>query len=129
MGYKDDNYITPIHKGHNPYLQDALNKLSMEGKLIDMTNIPTAEEYAHTQYLKRRGKVKPGQLYPEPPSAEQISDMIEFAKLHVQAALQEAGVYAEIYEEWDNPVNPSMGITYKVDKESILNSYPLENIK
>ena len=28
MGFKDDNYATPTHRGHNPYLQEALNKLS-----------------------------------------------------------------------------------------------------
>ena len=27
MGFNDDNYATPTHRGHNPYLQEALNKL------------------------------------------------------------------------------------------------------
>ena len=28
MGFKYDNYATPTHRGHNPYLQESLNKLS-----------------------------------------------------------------------------------------------------
>ena len=32
MGFKDDNYATPTHRGHNPYLQEALNKLSNKEK-------------------------------------------------------------------------------------------------
>lgn len=55
--------------------------------------------------------------------------MIEFAKLHCEAQAKVISEKAEIEEIWDNPVNPSMGITYGVDKDSILNSYPLENIK
>jgi len=57
---------------------------------------------------------------------EEIKDaMIEFAKLHVEAALKKASKKAEIID---------VGIDYAimefvVDKSSILNSYPLENIK
>jgi hypothetical protein len=47
--------------------------------------------------------------------------MIEFTKLHVTQALKEASEKAEVevIEYRD----------YEVDKESILNAYPLENIK
>lgn len=44
--------------------------------------------------------------------------MIEFAKLHVKAALIEASEYAQV-TDWG----------YAVDKNSILHVYPLENIK
>jgi hypothetical protein len=47
--------------------------------------------------------------------------MIEFAKLHVEKALKNASedVELETYGNFGNSVN----------KDSILNSYPLENIK
>ncbi len=48
--------------------------------------------------------------------------MIEFAKLHVQAALKEAS------EEMAKDTMYWNGSDY-VDKKAILNSYPLENIK
>jgi hypothetical protein len=46
--------------------------------------------------------------------------MIEFAKLHVEAALKEAAEKAITEEVWGD---------YYVDKKSILNSYPLTSIK
>jgi hypothetical protein len=53
--------------------------------------------------------------------------MIEFAKLHVEAALKEASEKADtIYVEEDGCAT---GDYYEVDKDSILNSYPLTNIK
>jgi hypothetical protein len=49
--------------------------------------------------------------------------MIEFAKLHVEAALKAAVINGELthikYTEND----------YCIDEKSIINSYPLENIK
>ena len=76
--------------------------------------IPTAEEF-----LKKKqpnGIIQPHSDYWEA--------MIEFAKLHVEMALREAsdtkisGVYSETkYKRGDN------------DKNSILNAYPLTNIK
>ena len=47
--------------------------------------------------------------------------MIEFAKMHVEAALKAAAENAEVNI-------PDYG-DYEVDEESILNAYPLENIK
>ena len=46
--------------------------------------------------------------------------MIEFAKLHVQAALEEASENVEV-----NGNTPQK----RIDRQSILNTYPLENIK
>ena len=47
--------------------------------------------------------------------------MIGFAKLHVEAALKASSENAESYVIG--------GLTSEVDKESILNAYPLKNIK
>jgi len=56
--------------------------------------------------------------------------MIEFAKLHVEAALKQASEKAKVYSiyeganEFEEPQ-----FSYEVDKNSILNSYDLNNIK
>ena len=50
-----------------------------------------------------------------------IKGMIEFAKMHVQEALKQASEKAESYVIG--------GLTSDVDKESILNAYPLDLIK
>jgi hypothetical protein len=46
--------------------------------------------------------------------------MIEFAKLHIEAALKEASETADLTDNGRFPY---------VDKDSILNSYSLDNIK
>ena len=73
-------------------------------------NIPTAEEFL-------RGK---------PFSIESIyNNMIEFAKLHVQAALKAADDNADV-----TVIDVDMtGSIWGVDSDTILNAYPLENIK
>ena len=48
--------------------------------------------------------------------------MIEFAKLHVEAALKAASEKALVYAD-------EGGYSEFVDEDSILNAYPLENIK
>lgn len=51
--------------------------------------------------------------------------LIEFAKLHVKAALEAASENATAYREED-----MRGGTWTlVDKDSVINSYPLNNIK
>lgn len=78
--------------------------------------IQTAEE------LKDHYQINLGSVYLK---EKVISLMIEFAKLHVKEALKQASKKASCkikhyaLEESD----------YIVDKDSILNSYPLENIK
>ena len=62
-----------------------------------------------------------------------VKQMIEFAKLHVQAALEsvvEKGQVEVVIIPNDQP-SSSFGddYTYIVDKQSILNAYPLDNIK
>ena len=57
-----------------------------------------------------------------------VTDMlIEFAKMHVQEALKQASVEAEVEHELSNPYDSNSEYTI-VNKESILNAYPLENI-
>jgi hypothetical protein len=51
--------------------------------------------------------------------------MIEFAKLHVQVALKQAAHESQCY----NKSKFAGDENWVVDIESILNSYPLENIK
>ncbi len=51
---------------------------------------------------------------------EEYSAMIEFAKLHVEAALKEAVKHLP----YDDKINQSL-----LDERAILTSYPLENIK
>ena len=50
-----------------------------------------------------------------------IKGMIEFAKMHVEEALKQASENAESYVIG--------GLTSDVDKDSILNAYPLDLIK
>ncbi len=51
--------------------------------------------------------------------------MIEFAKLHVKAALEQAADNAIAKE---NPADYGTGEIW-VDRKSIINSYPLDNIR
>ncbi len=53
---------------------------------------------------------------------------IEFAKLHVEAALKSASEKGEAFVQTNGEWN-SVNVTASVNKESILNSYSLENIK
>jgi len=84
----------------------------------------TAEEF-----LKENYKVKVGV------TIEEV--MIEFAKMHVQEALKQASEKAyeeyidlntkEIFDYTDVMVDDGVGVN--INKDSILNAYPLENIK
>lgn len=74
-----------------------------------MKNIPTAEEFLDLQHetvLNIKFDIR------------QV--MIEFAKLHVEAALKIASETADLTDNGRFPY---------VDKDSILNSYSLSNIK
>ena len=80
--------------------------------------IPTAEEFIINR------EVKQGFLLTN--NTEELNDIvkshIEFAKLHVEEALKAAAEQAEIENDWDNQKG-------NISKDSILNAYPLENIK
>ncbi len=54
---------------------------------------------------------------------------IEFAKTHVREALQKASERVFVTTIDDSILSRNNGHRYRVEKDSILNSYPLENIK
>lgn len=78
-----------------------------------MDKIPTAQEF-RTKATHRHGGI--GAI-----------DFIEFAKLHVKAALKAACENADMTEY--SYQSAQEGSTMEIDKNSILNAYPLENIK
>lgn len=90
-----------------------------------MEKMPTAKDYFLQKVFPRsffesRDSVELDYEI-DPSKQESVQIMIEFAKLHVQQALKEASEKAESYVIG--------GLTSSVDKESILNSYSLDNIK
>ena len=90
-------------------------------KLNKMENIPTAEEL-----LNDRVYITQDDIEDVHDSISTVAEaMIEFAKLHVEAALKHASEKAEL----SNKPKFSGDYNLVVDEESILNSYPLENIK
>ena len=84
-----------------------------------MKEIPTAKEYIRTNLTDfwDGGDAQ----YTEEDVAK---GMIEFAKLHVEQALKEASENGQA--KYDNVFEVYVS---EVDKDSILNSYPLSNIK
>jgi len=84
-----------------------------------MTKIPTAEE------LYKDTKINPNLDLFSDDVKHLVELMIEFAKLHVEAALKAAWENAEIkqdiFSESGEPI-------YEINHLSILNAYPLENI-
>lgn len=86
-----------------------------------MEKIPTAEEFKrmHPKYVTSEVSVE--------------TLMIEFAKLHVEAALKEASKEATINKNKGEVTARTFGNvingTYSINQQSILNSYPLSNIK
>lgn len=116
-----------------------MNGLLIKLKLISMNNLPTAEEWLNDHKELSKYDVasydEGGYLGVDEYKLYQI--MTEFAKLHVQKALEEASENAKIFlaKDWIRKEetiyhNQLIGpITVKADKDSILNAYPLENIK
>jgi hypothetical protein len=83
-----------------------------------MEKIPTAKAF-YQNYIEENNH----------DSHVDIEEMlIEFAKIHVEAALKEASEKAKTSEFWEGNTGSEYCETI-VDKESILNSYPLNNIK
>ena len=84
-----------------------------------MEKIPTAKKVYHAV----TGCVLESHHNPDIEKA-----MIEFAKLHVEAALEEASEKAKVTYEYTGNTGSEYCDEY-VDKDSILNSYSLDNIK
>ncbi len=84
-------------------------------------NIPTAEEFAWD-------KIDFQTALAEMNYQEVYYLMQEFAKFHVEAALKQASEKAKIKYEYSGNTGSEYCYEY-VDQNSILNSYPLTNIK
>ncbi len=82
--------------------------------------IPTAEEFARYYKLDKEGKSRNQ-------DKSSYDMMVEFAKLHVQAALQAAANDAMCTE--DTYMSIQEGSCAVIDKDSIVSAYPLTNIK
>ena len=92
---------------------------------MENTNIPTAEEYIENNMID----------YWDGGSGQYKEDdvkkaLIEFAKLHVEAALKQASKTSKTKRikvgETINHYNINENV---IDKRSIINAYPLTNIK
>jgi len=84
-------------------------------------NIPTAEETLknwQNKYQTSKPRI----------NESLIGVMKEFAKLHVEAAKEEIAKKAKTKDEWSGNTGSEYCDTI-VDKDSILNSYSLTNIK
>lgn len=84
---------------------------------VESRKVPTAEEL----FKEYHG------FEPDHSSVDIIDLMIEFAKIHVKEALRVASYSAEI-ESCGNPYDPTDD-SKCVSEKSIIESYPLENIK
>jgi len=83
-----------------------------------MNNIPKAEEFLCTK------GVNDGDMILSTTIDNVTKAMIEFAKLHVEAAL-EAAAETKVKGTFTS----GMYLRFVDDKESILNAYPLDQIK
>ena len=88
-----------------------------------MAKIPTAEKYL-------QGSETYDKDYPTISLYDAEQRMIEFAKLHVEAALKEASEKATVTPVDHEEISEgSFRPIWGVDDDSILNSYSLDNIK
>ena len=85
-----------------------------------MKQLPTAKEFLWNGTIITQGDTEP---YGRLPNDKVPLVMIEFAKLHVQQALESAAEKA-YFRDFNNYVCHS-----EENKKSILNAYPLDNIK
>ena len=90
----------------------------------DIHILPTSEEIM-SKHSKRYGEItnNPRAICM---ATESMDAMIEFAKLHVQAALKAVSENAEL-DYWKGDCQ--LCGSNVINKESILNAYPLTNIK
>lgn len=99
-----------------------------------MEKIPTAEDFLWNGGIITQGDTEP---YGKLPNNKVPLVMIEFAKLHVEAALKVAFLNSEMrVSENDTNEYPSFTnnyddgyVTITVNADSILNAYPLDKIK
>jgi hypothetical protein len=97
-----------------------------------MKTIPTAEEFFLNNYFGDSISQEDKKLWLETneQAQESLNIMIEFAKLHVEAALKAASKNATVTPvDHEEILEGSFRPIWGVDKDSILNAYPLDNIK
>ena len=90
-----------------------------------MEKIPTAEEILNDKvYITKDG------IEDVHDSLSTVADvMIEFAKLHVEAALKEASEKATMIKIDEADIGDITVYIKDVDRKAILNIYPITNIK
>ena len=98
-----------------------------------MAMIPTVEEFL-TKELSKLPTGTKGEFVRLSADADKAlyDAMIEFAKLHVKAALKLASEKAKQIEDpysYTGNTGSEYPADYIIDKDSILNAYPLKNIK
>lgn len=90
--------------------------------------IPTAEEFAKYQLTVQHVPHFDRTIF----KGSQMKEMmIEFAKLHVKAALENAAKYADLHSKYKPQIGeqPDINCNKYIYQNSILNSYPLNQIK
>jgi hypothetical protein len=97
--------------------------------LKNLDSMITAEEFL--RYKSNINEDKNCVEYLKDSEVEDI--MIEFAKLHVEAALKEASEKVEVDYNLSKDYNKTLLVDENIEiyviNSSILNAYPLENIK
>jgi hypothetical protein len=97
-----------------------------------MKTIPTAEEFFLNNYFGDSISQEDKKLWLETneQAQESLNIMIEFAKLHVEAALKAASKNATVTPVDHEEISEgSFRPIWGVDEDSILNAYPSTNIK
>ncbi len=82
-----------------------------------------------TAKLILTGKETYDSEYPTVSKYDALDAMIEFAKLHVEAALKKASEEAKTFDVYNESCGDLECKVTFIKKDSILNSYSLENIK
>jgi hypothetical protein len=114
------------YEGSENYRRQYYNETFKKNK---MEKIPTAEELYlktlfPTSFENKRDEVELC-FETDGHAKEHIEVMIGFAKMHVTAALKQAAHESQCYNKAKFPGDEN----WVVDIDSILDSYPLENIK
>jgi len=88
-----------------------------------MSKIPTAKEFFFKRYKEL------GINHADEIDGEDEEIAIEFAQLHVEAALKAAAIKAKINPNYSSKYDDPEDRRHEINKESILSAYPKENIK
>lgn len=89
----------------------------------------TDSEFIKWSNITAEDQIKKTHIYGDFNLNELKDSYIEFAKMHVQLALFHASGKAMLSSELHDFIEDSWVDGDKIDRQSILNSYPLSNIK